>query len=149
MFITSPFRMLPDFWTSDLVFRRMVVQWHRMAFLNKIYSPRGVDFCPPISKSSVETPFLISFLGFTYIELQVYIRLPKSECRFYLGGMPLSRVLAFTQYERSGRFRRILYYIISYVFISYKYWVKWQWQWQCFQRNSPCLACVYQVNLCQ
>ena len=84
--------MFPDFSTSDLVFRRMVVQLRRMAFLNKIYSPRGVDFCPPISKSSVGTPFFISFLGFTYIELQVYKLLPKSECRFYLGGMTLMQV---------------------------------------------------------
>ena len=42
---------------------------------------------PPISKSSVGTPFFISFLGFTYIELQVYKLLPKSGCRFYLGRM--------------------------------------------------------------
>ena len=44
---------------------------------------------PPISKSSVGTPFFISFLGFTYIELQVYKLFPKSEFRFYLGGMTL------------------------------------------------------------
>ena len=45
-----------------------------------------------ISKSSVGPPppsLFISFLGFTYIELQVYKLLPKSECRFYLGGMTL------------------------------------------------------------
>ena len=60
------FRMFPDFWTSDLVFRRMVVQLLRMAFLNKIYSPRRVDFGAPISKSSLGTPpppFLFHFLG--------------------------------------------------------------------------------------
>ena len=89
VFITSPFRMFPDFGTSDLVLRRIVVQLRHMAFLNKIYSPRGVDFCPPISKSRVGTPLFISFLGFTYIELQVYKLLPKSECRFYLSGMTL------------------------------------------------------------
>ena len=70
----------------------MVVQLGRMAFLNIIYSPRGVDFCPPISKSSGGPPFFISFLGFTYIELQVYKLLTKSECRFYLGGMTLNIV---------------------------------------------------------
>ena len=48
----------------------MVVQLRCMAFLNKIYSPRSVEFCPSISESSVGTPFFISFLGFTYIELQ-------------------------------------------------------------------------------
>ena len=63
VFITSPFRMFPDFGTSDLVLRRIVVQLRHMAFLNKIYSPRGVDFCPPISKSRVGTPFLYHFLG--------------------------------------------------------------------------------------
>ena len=67
----------------------MVVQLRRMAFLDKIYSPRGVDFCPPISKSDVGTPHFISFLEFTYIDLQAYKFLPKSECRFYLGGMTL------------------------------------------------------------
>ena len=46
---------------------------------------------PPISKRSVGTPFFISFLGLTDIELQVYKLLPKSECRFYLGGMTLKR----------------------------------------------------------
>ena len=64
MFITSPFRMFPDFWTYDLVFWRMVVQLRRMAFLNKIYSPRRVSFCPPISKSSLGTPpFIFHFLS--------------------------------------------------------------------------------------
>ena len=58
--------MFPDFWTSDLVFRRMVVQLRRMAFLNKMYSPRGKDFCPPISKSSVGTP-LFYFISWVYI----------------------------------------------------------------------------------
>ena len=67
----------------------MVVQLRRMAFLNKIFCPKGVDFLPPISKSSVGTPLFISFLGFTYIELQICKLLPKSECRFYLGGMTL------------------------------------------------------------
>ena len=69
------------------------VQLRHMVFLNKIYSPRGVDLCPPISKSSMGTPLFISFLGFTYIELQVYKLLLKSECRFYLGGMTLNRFL--------------------------------------------------------
>ena len=58
--------MFPDFWTSDLVFRRMVVQLRRMAFLSKIYSPRGVDFFPPISKSSMGTP-LFYFISWVYI----------------------------------------------------------------------------------
>ena len=75
------FSYVSNFWTSDLVFWRMVVQLHCMAFLNKMYSPRGVNFCPSISKSSGGPPFFISFLGFTYIELQVYKLLPKSECR--------------------------------------------------------------------
>ena len=65
----------------------MVVQLRRMVFLNKIYSPRGVDFCPLSLKVVWGPPFFISFPGFTYIELQVYKLLPKSECRFYLGGM--------------------------------------------------------------
>ena len=68
----------------------MVVQLRRMAFLNKIYCSRGWTFAAPISKSNVGTPLFISFLRFTYIELQVYKLLPKSECRFYLGGMTLS-----------------------------------------------------------
>ena len=66
VFITSPFRMFTDFWTSDLVFRRMVVHLRRMAFLNIIYSPREVGFCPPISKSSVGTP-LFYFISWVYI----------------------------------------------------------------------------------
>ena len=66
----------------------MVVQLRRMAFPNKIYSPRGGDFCPPISRSSV-TP-IFYFISWVYIELQVYKHLPKSECRFYLGGMTLN-----------------------------------------------------------
>ena len=67
----------------------MTVQLRRMAFINKIYSPRGVDFCPPISKSSEGTPLFISFPGFIYIELQVQKLLPESECRLYLGAMTL------------------------------------------------------------
>ena len=82
--------MFPDFRTSDLVFRRMAVQLRRMAFLNKIYSPRRVDFCPLSLKVVWGPPFFIVFLGFTCIELQVYKPLPKSECRFYLGGMTLN-----------------------------------------------------------
>ena len=81
----------------------MVVQLRRMAFLNKIYSPRGMDFYPPISKSSVGTPFFISFLGFTYIELQVYKLLPKSECRFCLGGMTLRA--AWRYFQASAEWR--------------------------------------------
>ena len=69
----------------------MVVQLRRMAFLNKIYSPGGVDFCPLSLKVAWGPPFFISFLVFTYIELQVYKLLPKSECRFYLGGMDLNQ----------------------------------------------------------
>ena len=44
---------------------------------------------PPfnIPISSVGTPLFISFLGFTYIELQMDKYLPKSECSFYLDGM--------------------------------------------------------------
>ena len=71
----------------------MVVQLGRIAFLNKIYSPRGVNFCSPLSLKVVRgPPFCISFLGLTYIELQLYKLLPKSECRFYLGGMTLTDI---------------------------------------------------------
>ena len=73
----------------------MVVQLRRRAFLNKIYSPGGVDFCPLSLKVVWRPPFFISFLGFTYIELQVYKLLLKSECRFYLGGMTLTRFALF------------------------------------------------------
>ena len=46
---------------------------------------------PPISLKVVwGPPVFDSFLEFTYIELQVYKLLPKSECRFYLGGMTLT-----------------------------------------------------------
>ena len=79
----------------------MVVQLRRMAFLNKIYSPssEGWTFAPLSLKVMWRSPLLlfISFLGFTYIELQVYKRLPKSECRFYLGGMNLSKNTAQTE----------------------------------------------------
>ena len=70
----------------------MVVQLRRMAFLNKIYSPRGGLLPPPPISLKVVwgPPFFISFLEFTYIELQVYKLLPKSECRFHLGGMTLT-----------------------------------------------------------
>ena len=81
--------MFPDFLTSDLVSERMVIQLSCMAFINKNIAPEGWTFAPFISISSVGTPFFILFLGFTYIELQVYELLPKSECRFYLGGMTL------------------------------------------------------------
>ena len=63
VFITSPFRMFPDFGTSDLVFRKMVVVLRRMAFLNKIISTRGVDVCPLCLKVVKGPPFFISFLG--------------------------------------------------------------------------------------
>ena len=66
VFITSPFRMFPDFWTSDSVFRRMIVQLRRTAFLNKIYSPRGVDFCP-LSLKAVWRPPLFYFISWVYI----------------------------------------------------------------------------------
>ena len=89
MFVTSPFCMFPDFWTFDLVFRRMVVQLRRTAFINKNIAPEGWTFTPLISISSVGTPLIISFLGFKYIELQINKLLPKSECRFYLDGMTL------------------------------------------------------------
>ena len=57
--------MFTDFWTSDLVFRRMVVQLRRMAFLNKIYSPRGVEFCPLSLKVVRDPPFY--FISWVYI----------------------------------------------------------------------------------
>ena len=82
--------MFPDFWTSNLVSQRMVVQLRRIAFINKNIAPERLTFAPLISISSVGTPLFILFLGFTYIELQVYKHLPKSECRFYLGGMTSS-----------------------------------------------------------
>ena len=72
----------------------MVLQLHRMAFLNKIYiAPEGWTFAPLSLKLVWGSPFFISFLGFTYIELQVYKLLPKSECRFYLGGMTLTHLM--------------------------------------------------------
>ena len=59
-----------------------------MAFINKNIAPVGWTFAPLICLSGVGTsPFFISFLGFTYIELQMDKLLPKSESRFYLGGM--------------------------------------------------------------
>ena len=69
----------------------MVVQLRRMDFINKNIAPEGWTFAPLISISSVGTPLFILFLGFTFIELQVHKLLPKSECRFYLGGMTLRR----------------------------------------------------------
>ena len=68
----------------------MVVQLHRMAFLNKYIAPEGWTFAPLSLNVVRGPPFFISFPGFTYIELQVYKLLPKSECRFYLGGMTLN-----------------------------------------------------------
>ena len=73
----------------------MVVQLRRMAFINKNIAPEGWTFAPLISVSSVGTPVFISFLGFTYIELQMDKLLPKSECRFYLDGMTLNRKQIF------------------------------------------------------
>ena len=73
----------------------MVVQLRRMAFINKNIAPEGWTFAPLISVSSVGTPLFISFLGFTYIELQMDKLLPKSECRFYLDGMTLNRKQIF------------------------------------------------------
>ena len=83
----------------------MVVQLRRMAFLNKKYSPSRVDFCPPLSLKVVGgLPFFISFLEFTYIELQVYKLLSKSEYRFYLGGMILSILLSLSSLSCSSLF---------------------------------------------
>ena len=67
----------------------MVVQLRRIAFINKNIAPEGWTFAPLISISSVGTPFHISFLGFTYIELQMEKLSPKSECRLYLDEMTL------------------------------------------------------------
>ena len=75
-----------------------------MAFLNKNIYPRSGGHLPPISKSSMGTPFFISFLGFTYIELQVNKLLPKSECRFYLGGMTLKAFKTIFNGESENRF---------------------------------------------
>ena len=58
------------------------VQLRHMAFFNKNIAPEGCTFATLISISSVGTPFFISFLGFTSIELQMDKRLLKSECRF-------------------------------------------------------------------
>ena len=44
----------------------MVVQLRRVGLLNKIYIPRGVDFCSPISKSSLGTP-VFYFVSWVYI----------------------------------------------------------------------------------
>ena len=87
----------------------MVVQLRRMAFLNKIYSPRGVNFCP-LSLKVVSGPLFISFRGFTYIELQVYKLLPKSECRFYLGGMTLNREYRYAEDRYTGVLPHTFYY---------------------------------------
>ena len=70
---------------------------------------------PPISKSGVGTPpppFLFHFLGLRDIKLQVYKLLPKSECRFYLGGMTLiqgrisQKYMAFSMPTGCVRFAR-------------------------------------------
>ena len=80
----------------DLVFRRMVVQLRRMAFINKNIASEGWTFAPFISISSLGTPLFISFLGFTYIELQMGKLLQKSECRFYcVDGMTLNMYVNF------------------------------------------------------
>ena len=68
----------------------MVVQLRRMAFTNKNIAPVGWTLAPFISISRVGTPLFISFLWFTYIELQMDKILPKSKCRFYLDGMTLT-----------------------------------------------------------
>ena len=81
--------MFPDFKTFDLAFRRIVVQLRHMSFINKNVAPRG-GLSPLISISSVGTPLFISFLEFTYIEVQMNKLLPKFECRFYLDGMTLT-----------------------------------------------------------
>ena len=47
-----------------------LVQLRRIAFINKNIAPEGWTFALLISISCVGTPFFISFLGFTYIELQ-------------------------------------------------------------------------------
>ena len=66
----------------------MVVQLCHMAF-SKYIAPEGWTFAPLSLKVVWGTPFFILFLEFTYIELQVYNFLQKSECRFYLGGITL------------------------------------------------------------
>ena len=90
VFVTSPFSLFPDFWTFDLVFRRdsSTVTSHGFS-LTKTKSQRG-GLLPPLSLKVVwGPPFFISFLGFTYSELQIHKLLPKSDCRFYLDGMTL------------------------------------------------------------
>ena len=89
VFVRSPFHMFLDFWTSGLLFRRMVVQLRRMAFINKNIASEGWTFAHLISRSSIGTPLFISFLGFTYIELQMDKLLPKCEWRFHLDGINL------------------------------------------------------------
>ena len=80
-----------------------------MVFINKNIAPDGWTFTPLISISSVGTPppppFFILFLGFTYIELQMYKLLPKSECRFYLGGMTLKSRTEPTEFSKLNSFR--------------------------------------------
>ena len=68
----------------------MVVQLSRMAFIKKNTAPEGWTFVPLSLLVVWGPPFFISFLGFTYIELQMDKLSPKSECRFYLGGTTLS-----------------------------------------------------------
>ena len=69
----------------------MVVQLCRMSFISINIAPEGWTFVPiTCSISSVGTPLFISFVGFTYIELQIEKFLPKSKCSFYLDGMTLS-----------------------------------------------------------
>ena len=41
------------------------------------------------------------YLGFTYIELQMDELLPKSECRFYLGGMTLRLKHSYPKLQNS------------------------------------------------
>ena len=67
----------------------MVVQLRRMGYINKNIAAEGWTFAPLSLKVVWGHLFFISFLGFTYIELQVYKHLAKSECRIYLDGMIL------------------------------------------------------------
>ena len=61
--------------------------------LTKYIAPEGWTFAPLSLKVVWGPPFLFHFLGLhNYIELQVYKLLPKSECRFYLGGITLSNI---------------------------------------------------------
>ena len=55
--------MFQDFSTAGLVFRRMIVQLRRIAFINKTIVSEGWIFALLISISNMGTPLLFKFWG--------------------------------------------------------------------------------------